>query len=298
MNFSSSDISVIDLESNLYPSQLLDLQARKPKKLFYYGSIENLELKNNISIVGTRKASSYGKYLTQKLIEFLSQYEINIVSGLAVGIDSMAHETAIKTNLRTIAVIGSGLLALENYQRTQKEIMAKICSNSENLIITEFEPLVNATKWTFPARNRIIAGLSQATVVIEASEGSGSLITALDAIELNRPVFSFPGEAWKDSFKGSNKLLQEDMAIPLYEPSDIINYLDLKKKNINLTETQPLNLSEIEKNILDNLKLEPISFDELIHRTQSSESETLTQLSLLELKGFVKKYPGARFARN
>lgn len=297
MNFSSNDINVIDFDAEFYPQQLKVLK-QKTKKLFYYGSIENLPIENNISIVGTRKASSYGKYLTQKLVEFLSLYEVNIVSGLAVGIDSTAHDSAINNGLRTIAVIGSGLLALENYQRSQKEIMAKISANPKNLIITEFEPQVNATKWTFPARNRIIAGLSQATIVIEASEGSGSLITALDAIELNRPVFSFPGESWKDSFKGSNKLLQEDMAIPLYEPSDIIQYLDLKKKNISTFETQPLNLSETEKNILDNLKLEPIGFDELIHQTKLGESETLTQLSLLELKGFVKKYPGARFARN
>lgn len=297
MKILESDISVIDLDSEKYPQQLKALKI-KVKKLFYYGSIENLEIENNISIVGTRKASSYGKYLTGKLVEFLSQYEVNIVSGLAVGIDSMAHETAIKSGLRTIAVIGSGLLALENYQRVQKETMTKICGNPENLIISEFEPMVNATKWTFPARNRIIAALSQATIVIEASEGSGSLITALDAIALGRPVFSFPGEIWKESFSGSNKLLQDDMAIPLYEASDIINYLDLKKKNTNLSETQPLNLSEIEKNILDNLKLEPISFDELLSKTRSTESETLTQLSLLELKGFIKKYPGSRFARN
>ncbi len=296
MKISESDISVIDLDSELYPQQLKALKI-KAKKLFYYGSIENLEVENNISIVGTRKASSYGKYLTEKLVEFLSHYQINIISGLAVGIDSTAHEAAIKSSSRTIAVIGSGLLALENYQRTQKETISKISGNPENLILSEFEPLVNANKWTFPARNRIIAALSQATIVIEASEGSGSLITAHDAIKLGRAVFSFPGETWKESFRGSNKLLQEGLAIPLYEPSDIVKYLNLQKKNTNTVETQPLNLSEQEKNILDNLKLEPISFDELLGTTKGSHSEVLTQLSLLELKGFVKKYPGARFAK-
>jgi DNA processing protein len=274
-------------------------KSRKAEKLYYIGDhTKAFDPKMNISIVGSRKASPYGKFLVEELVKYLACFEVNIVSGLADGIDSLAHEYALKHQLNTIAVLGAGLSRLEYLNPRQEKLLAGIREDEQNLIISQFEPEHPANNWTFPQRNQVIAALSQAVIVIEASLKSGSLITAKCASVLKVPVFTFPGEIWKENFKGNNYLINSKKAIALHQIQDLGEYLpDLKAREQKTNQETSLQVSLLEQKILDHLSQEPLSLDEIIAITNSNTSELLTRLTMLELKGLVRKYAGMRFAK-
>lgn len=204
----------------LYPPLLKQIH-RPPKTLFCKGSLKAFE-NTCISVVGTRRSSNYGEFITRKIISELSVTGLCIVSGLAKGIDAIAHDAALKNDMPTIAVLGGGLKNI--YPRQNENLAGRIEKNG--LIITEYDNDETPQKYNFPQRNRIISGLSIATLVIEAPEKSGALITANLALEQGREVFVVPGDVDQINSIGVIKLLQKGGAYPVCSGQDIIDVLN------------------------------------------------------------------------
>ena len=207
-----------------YPSAFYHLD--NPPAIFYYkGKLSLINENYNISIVGTRSSSIYGEHCCRTLVEALKGYEVTIVSGLARGIDLTAHKSALHNKLKTIAVIGSGLMKFA-YRGEQKVIFEELCH--KQLVISEFHPLEHASLRSFAIRNRLIAALSNSTIVVEAPNSSGALITAKYCTELKRDLYAIPGDLNKASFKGSNNLLSTQEAKPIFQASKVAQVLGLE----------------------------------------------------------------------
>jgi len=215
------------LLKNEYPRQLLEI-PQPPKELWIMGELPPSNFVY-LCIVGSRKHTSYGKDSCQKLIAGLKGYPIAIVSGFAFGIDTIAHQSAIDANLPTIVFPGSGLSNNRIYPRTNFNMVQKILS-SGGCFISEFEPNFKATPWAFPMRNRLMAGISKAVLIIEAEEKSGTLITARLATDYNKDVFALPGSIFSTSSKGANKLIRQG-AVPITSSSDILEALGFESDN-------------------------------------------------------------------
>jgi len=276
---------------------LLEEINQLPEKLFYVGKIPDWSRKL-LCVVGSRKNTSYGKEATEIFIEGLKNYPITIVSGLALGIDSIAHRAALKNNLPTIAVPGSGLslevLHPQSHTRLAEEIVEK-----GGCLMNEFEPEFKATGWSFPQRNRIMAGMSHATLVIEAEKKSGTLITARLATEYNRDVLVLPGSIFNTTSQGPHLLLRLG-ATPIRDSDDILEALHFEKEESASAEasrddTKYFDCSEKEMLIIKIL-IEPLPRDEILRQAnfqhQISIAEAQTLLSLLELKGLIKETLG------
>lgn len=267
-----------------------------PKQLFYAGTIPDWSRKL-LCIVGARKNTSYGKEAVETLIEGLRGYPITIVSGLALGIDSVAHRAALKNNLPTIAVPGSGLslevLHPQSHTRLAQEIVEK-----KGMLMNEFQPEFKATQWSFPQRNRIMAGMSNATLIIEAEKKSGTLITARLATEYNRDVLALPGSIFNTTSSGPHMLIRLG-ATPIRDSDDILEALHIENVSTSAEATADdkkyFDCSEKEMQII-KLLIEPLERDEILRKAQSeyqiSVAETQTLLSLLELKGLIKETMG------
>lgn len=207
-------------------SFLLKNIHKAPEKLFYRGDME-LFNKPCIAVVGTRKYSSYGEEMTKKIITELSCLDICIVSGLALGIDSIAHRTALECGLPTIAVLGSGI----DYIYPAENLGLALEIEKNGLIVSEYPGKFEALRTNFPQRNRIVSGLSIATIVIEAPEKSGALITAKLALEQGREIFTIPGDIDRENSIGPLNLVQRGEAYPISSGQEII---DLLKKQPHL----------------------------------------------------------------
>jgi DNA processing protein len=282
------------LERKYWPPLLEEIN-QLPAKLFYAGKIPDWKNKL-LCVVGSRKNTSYGKESAEKFIAGLSGYPITIVSGLALGIDSIAHRAALKNNLPTIAVPGSGLdpevLHPQSHIGLAEEIVEK-----GGMLMNEFEPEFKATQWSFPQRNRIMAGMSHATLVIEAEQKSGTLITARLATEYNRDVLTLPGSIFNTTSQGPHMLIRLG-ATPIRTSDDILEALHLEKKKDEYDENNEnkyFDCSEKEMRLI-KLLIEPLPRDEILRQAQSqyqiSIGETQTLLSLLELKGLIKETLG------
>jgi len=276
-------VRLVPLTDKNYPNNLKNISD--PPSILYVKGIFPINEKA-VSIVGTRKVSSYGRYTSEKFSKELSEDGINIVSGLATGVDTIAHKSAIETGGFTTAVLGSGIdivFPIENKKLYEKLYM-------QGCIISEFPIGTKPTKYTFPQRNRIIAGLSYATVVTEASKKSGALITAKYANDYGRLVFAVPSNINNINAQGSNLLLKEG-AFPLTETQDIYTQIPYLKpeKHSKLKEELPLN--EIERQILQLLN-EPTHIDLLVEKTDLNISQLSTILFDLEFKGLIKNDNG------
>lgn len=282
-----------------YPELFKNLDDA-PETLYYYGNLDLIKYQRNISIVGTRAPSLYGKHSTRALVQSLKTYDACIVSGLARGIDSEAHMSAIESGLPTIAVIASGLESYD-YGGTQRKIFNEMRRRDNCLIITEFEPEYGAVKRNFPHRNRLIAALSPVTIVIEASLKSGTLVTAEHALKQGKKLMALPGDISKDSFKGSNKLLAENKAEPIYSISLLSKYLNLTKLEISsensISKACETKIQAIGQKILDLVDIEPVSFDYLISELGINQISLSTQLSLLEVQGLLRRESGMKFSK-
>lgn len=199
-----------------YPPRLKEIYD-PPWVLYYIGNSSFLTYTPSLSVVGTRHPSEYVQTELNMIISAELCKQIMIVSGLALGIDTMAHEIALNRNGRTIAVLGSGLDYI--YPRGNMELFHRL--KEEQCIITEYPPFVRPQKWQFPERNRIISGISEATLVVEAKVKSGSLITSELALQQNRDVFAMPGRISNQTSSGTNKLIQ-DGAKPILSANDIL----------------------------------------------------------------------------
>jgi len=276
------------LEKQDWPESLLEIND-PPKQLNYRGQQPNWD-STFLTVVGSRRYSQYGKDACEKLIAGLKSYDITIVSGLALGIDAIAHKTALSNNLKTISVPGSGIDSSVLYPRSNKNLAEQILK-AKGTLLSEFNPLEPANNWTFPQRNRIMAGLAKATLIIEATEKSGTLITARLTLEYNREVCVVPASIFSHYGIGSNNLIHQGATI-INNSQDLLETLGFNPKNeFTQKKLDFSDCSKEEQQILELLK-EPKDRDKLIQQSQLTASQTNIILSSMEIKGFIKESLG------
>ncbi len=277
------------LAKDTFPKVLLEI-PQVPKELFIRGSLPDEKDYIFLAVVGSRKFTSYGRDVCEKLIEGLRGYPVVIVSGLALGIDSIAHKKALEVGLKTIAIPGSGLNTNVLYPATNALLAEKIIE-SGGCLLSEFEPDFRATTWSFPQRNRLMAGISKGVLVVEAEEKSGTLITSRLAVEYNRDVYTIPGSIFSPNSKGTNMLMRLG-ATPVTSSEELLEALGFSidsdpEKLIRSLE----NLSKEEADVLELLH-EPLSRDELIRDLSIPVSQANSLLSKMEIKGLIKENRG------
>lgn len=274
--------SIRELKPSEFPPQLLEI-PEPPKKLFLAGELPPSGT-ILLAVVGSRKYTSYGKDACEKIIDGLKGFPIAIVSGLALGIDSIAHKAAMKAGLATVAVPGSGLHPKAIHPSTHARLAEEIVEQG-GALLSEYEPDFKATLWSFPKRNRIMAGLSRAILIIEANDRSGTLITARLATEYNRDVLVVPNGIFSPGSRGSNKLLRQG-AYPITSADDVLELFGLKQEEWAATQESLFDLSPEEKHLVSLLS-EPLPRDELIRASGFETSVANTILSVLEIKGLI-----------
>ncbi len=275
------------LEEHEIPVELLEI-PQAPKKLYIEG---NLPPRGSVylTVVGSRKFSSYGREACEKLIAGLRGYPVVIVSGLAYGIDTIAHNAALLNDLITIAFPGSGLGENVLYPAVNKTLVKKIL-DAGGALISELPPETKAAYWTFPQRNRLMAGLAKATLIIEAEDKSGTLITARLALDYNRDLLVIPGSIFSPTSIGTNSLLRLG-ATPITKVEELLLALGFsvdteKKINRELEDCSP-----DEKLVLEILR-EPYPRDELLRLMKMDTAKANTILSVMEIKGLIKEEMG------
>ena len=273
------------LETSEFPKALLEI-ADPPKQLFIRGTLPSEDL-TYLAIVGSRKHTPYGRDACDMLIRGLAGYPICIVSGLALGIDSIAHKTALKYKLPTISFPGSGLDPSVLYPASNRELAEDIVRYG-GALISEFDPSFRAAQWTFPARNRLMAGIADAVLIIEAEEKSGTLITARLALDYNKDVLAVPGSIFSENSAGTNRLIREG-ATPIRSSADILEVLGFKTEEI--IESKNLSLPESEQKVYDALR-EPISRDDLAYELDMPIHLLNIELTKLELKEIIREELG------
>jgi len=299
-----SGVSAISIFDDEYPDNLKNIYS-PPIILYVKGEIKP-EDADAVAIVGTRRPSYYGVSICEKLASQLASKGITVISGLARGIDTIAHKGAIKEG-RTIAVLGSGLNYM--YPPENKKLAREICQRGA--VISEFPMNMFPNKINFPRRNRVISGLSLGAVVVEAAEKSGSLITANFALEQNREIFAVPGQAASKTSAGSNSLIKQGAKL-VENADDIISEIEnrlrymniaareeranlVKQKNDKVKIADSAILSEDEKKIKKSLSYEPIYIDELAKKNDMNITKTGSLLLSLELKRLIRELPGKNF---
>jgi DNA processing protein len=278
--------SIREIEFKDFPERLKEIPS-PPRKIYVRGELPNESYKF-LTVVGSRAYTPYGKSTCETLIRGLRGLPVVIVSGLAFGIDSIAHEEALNSGIKTIAVPGSGLDDSVLYPRNHRMLAKKIIE-SGGCLLSEFEPNFKATTWSFPQRNRIMAGMSHAVLVIEAELKSGTLITSKHATDYNRDVLAVPGSIFSTKSEGPHMLIRLG-ATPITSPKDLIEALGFEAGEKN----QKLDLetfSPEERDVLEKLD-SPKTRDELMNEIEIDSGELSATLSLLEIKGVIKEVAG------
>ena len=278
---------IYDVSLKEFPPLLREIHD-PPESLNYRGSLPSPDVKL-LSVVGSRKYTTYGKQVIDYLINGLQGYSIGIVSGLALGVDSLAHVAALQTGLYTLAVPGSGIDDSVIYPASHRPLARRILEAGGGLL-SEFEPNFTATKWSFTQRTRIMAGMTHATLLIEAAEKSGTLITARLAVDYNRELLVVPGDIFSHNSKGVHQFLKLG-ATPVTTPEDILYTLGidpdekkgLQKASLFATE-EPL--TKLEQKVLEALR-EATDLDSLIRTTGLPSNEANTLLMQMEIKGLI-----------
>ncbi len=270
--------------------------ASPPAILFARGEILDSDFPA-IAVVGSRNISSYGRRALETLIAPLARAGITIVSGLALGADILAHRIAVQNGGRTICVLGNGIDQI--YPRTNQAFAEKILHEKKGAILSEYFPGIEPRPEYFPVRNRLIAGLSRATIVIEAAEGSGSLITAELANEQGREVFAVPGEIFSKNSAGTNQLIASG-AYPALSAAQILAQLGIDQK---LGEQQKIKqdipLTEVETEILRLFGAESrVHINDLMHASALPGPVVSSHISIMELKGLVKNLGNQMYSKN
>jgi DNA processing protein len=272
-----------------YPEPLQNI-SDPPPYLFCLGNFCNADV-NAIAIVGSRSASDEGRAFASKLASELVESGVTIVSGMARGIDTAAHRGALNAGGRTIAVFGSSLDII--YPPESREFAHKIAQSG--CVFSEFLPGTQPLGTNFPRRNRIISGLAQGVVVIEAAERSGALSTASHALRQNREVFAVPGSPRHETSKGTNRLIKEGATL-LTSPEDIFAELPRLKGEVKVKRAQKIDdLTDTERDILEQFSEGPVHIDVLSRRLNTPVPDLMQVLLALELKGIVKELSGKRY---
>lgn len=282
------NIWFVTLKDSEYP-ELLKVSTNPPFVLYGKGNLYSNDTYHQsrnrfIAVVGTRKITSYGRQVTEIIARDLVRSGCCIVSGLAMGVDAVAHQTALGNGGKTIAVLGCGVDCCN--PRSNQRLYEEILSN-DGCVVSEFPPGHDPTTGSFPSRNRIIAGLSQAVIVTEGAADSGALITANDAFENNRQVFAVPGPITSSLSKGPNSLLQKGAKL-ITSGADVLNELGITSTR-SVKAKEIAGESEDEQKIIDLLQSEELSFDELRKKSLFDTARLNGLLSLMEMKGFLKQ---------
>jgi len=279
---------VLTLEDENYPVLLAEIYD-PPLVLYHYGELYKRE--PAMAMVGSRTPTPYGSMVAEELASELAGAGITIVSGMARGIDSACHRGSLKAGGRTIAVLGSGLDII--YPPENRRLAREIAQGGS--VLTEFPPGTSPEKRNFPKRNRVISGLSWGTIVVEAGEKSGALITTDFALEQGRDVFAVPGPITSKFSVGTNRLIKQG-AILVESSGDVLDYYQLENSLFQESaEMVAPSLSPDEETLLSHLSLEPVTRDELAQKTNQSPATILTLLTFLETRGMVKSLPGQRY---
>jgi DNA processing protein len=273
-----------ELDTGYFP--LLQEIPQPPFNLNYRGELPPQDMKL-ISVVGSRKYSTYGKQVVEHLLGGLSSHNVGIVSGLALGIDSLAHEAALRNNLYTLAVPGSGLDTSVLYPSTHKPLARKILEQGGGLL-SEFDPMFKATMWSFTQRNRIMAGIAHATLIIEASEKSGTLITARMAVDYNRELLVVPGSIFSINSAGAHQFLKLG-ATPVTNAKDILYALGIDPElqhQRSLSFKTASSISAQQQRVLDVL-FQPVQKDVLMRMLDLETHQVNVLLMEMEIKGLI-----------
>jgi DNA processing protein len=290
---SRAGVDIVTIWHEKYPALLKDI-FYPPPVLYVRGALQEPEAVA-VSIVGTRKCTSYGKLTTERFAEQFARSGLVVVSGLAFGVDTAAHKATLAAGGKTYAVIASGIDTISPHLSAR---LARDINESGGAVISEYPCGTRALPAYFPQRNRIISGIARATVVVESRERGGALITARFAIDQQRHLFAIPGTITSEHSRGTNLLLQRDEAALALSPDDVL--LALGIKNLTSAESQqvlPVALSPAEQNVYDHLGYEPLHIDSLAERCGTPGYELLVILLELEFKGAVRQLPGKQFVK-
>lgn len=278
-----------------YPKRLLNCYD-SPTLLFYKGEA-NLNSEKVVAIIGTRNHTDYGKQITEKLIEELTEQNVVVISGLAYGVDAIAHKSAIKNNLPTVGVLAHGL---DQVYPSQHTTLAKDMLKSGGGLLTEFRSKSKPDKHNFPTRNRIVAGMSDATIVVETGIKGGSMITAELANNYNKDVFAFPGKVTDPKIAGCNYLIKNNKAVLLTDAQELIELMSWEKKSrksvVRSQRELFIELSDDEKIIIAILKEKnSVHIDEINFKSGLSNSSVAAAILNLELRNVVLSLPGKQY---
>jgi DNA processing protein len=283
-------IAPLFLTDKSYPQRLLNCYDSPP--LLYYKGNADLNASKIIAIVGTRNNNDYGKNICEKLVEELFDEDVIVASGLAFGIDSIAHKAALKNGITTIAVLAHGL---DRVYPSQNSGLAKQMIANGGLL-TEFRSLTKPDRQNFPSRNRIVAGICDALIVVESGVKGGSLITAELGNSYNKDVFAFPGRVHDTKSEGCNFLIKNNKAGLITSANDVIENMGWKKKKVSSQKKQRelfIELSDDERIVVNILQeQEQVQIDELYFKTKLSSSAIAAALLMLEMQGVVSSLPG------
>ncbi len=284
---------IITIWDKDYP-ELLKKIYDPPALLYQLGEVTPKD-RQAIAIVGTRLPTHYGQQVAESFSQELSRLGITIVSGLARGIDTIAHSAALRAGGRTLAVIGSGLDV--PYPPENSNLLDQIAD--EGAVVSEFPMGTKPDAINFPRRNRIISGLSLGTLVVESAEDGGAMITASTALDQDREVFAIPGNINEKRSSGPHTLIKEGRAKLVNCIEDILAELNLRldKGALKKEERPPVQLSIFEQKIYELLSNEPIHIDDLAELADKSTSDVLVNLLSLEFKGLIRQLPGKMFVK-
>ncbi len=283
-------IKPLFLTDDDYPKRLL--HCYDPPTLLFYKGTANLNTSKIISIIGTRSNSDYGKMITEKILASLAPYQPLVVSGLAYGIDAIAHKYSVKQQLPTVAVLAHGL---DKIYPSQHTALAKEMIAEGGGILTEFRKETKPDRHNFPERNRIVAGMCDATIVIETGIKGGSMITANLAYSYNRDVFAVPGKTTDSKSEGCNYLIQSNKAVLIRSGEDIIEQMGWEEKQKKKTIQKQLfvDLTPDEKMIAQLLQQqEQMHIDDINLQSNINSSSVAAALLMMEMNGLVKSMPG------
>ena len=296
----ATEISLTTLEDADYPETLRWI-PEPPLVLYVWGALRH-EDSLAVAVVGSRKPSPYGQLAAQRLSTELAQYGFTVVSGLARGVDSLAHHGALQAGGRTIAVLGSGINVV--YPPEHRRLYEAI--RNQGAVVSEFPFDTKPDRWNFPRRNRIISGLALGTLVVEASDQSGSLHTARHALEQGREVFAVPGRIDLPSSRGTNNLIKRGAKLvegidDILEEFPAAVRLAMRQRGTALRSTDappmPTDLTPDEARVLGLIQSEEIHIEAIIHASQLPAQAVVSILLTLELRGLVRQFPGTFFAR-
>lgn len=285
-------IDAITIKDKNYPRLLKEIPDA-PALLYIKGQFEPRD-ELAISVVGSRRFTSYGARATEKIVGPLAEAGITIVSGLALGIDALAHQATLNAHGRTIAILGNGLDHI--YPETNKHLADKIIENG-GALVSEFPIGTPSFRYNFPFRNRIIAGLALGTLVVEAAPISGSLITARAALDYNREVFAVPGDIFRDVSEGPNNLIKMGAKVAT-SADDIINELNIEVKTKQASAKQIMPDTKEEAIILGVLKDKTVQVDKIVELTKLDIIKVNQTLVMMEMKGKIRNLGGNQYVIN